>query len=972
MKKIQIEIKKVITYCLVLGILMGNAGVFGEIQATDKIQKADKANKSTFIDEKSSYRNYYSTHREASSPADEIIIDLEKYRTDNLKDTALVVIDNIKGKVIKTGDTGYVEWDFEVLREGLYNIAIEYLPIEGKGSSIVREIQINGKLPFDEAGTITFSRTFTNDGNIKTDLMGNQIRPSQIEKPIWMKRDFSDSLGYYNEPLKFYFQNGKNTLKLISIREPVVIKSLKIYQTATIPKYEEKKEEYKQKNYTKTFDQEIVIEGENASLKSDRILYPINDNSSPLTSPSSFNKKLINSIGGQKWQTPGQWLEWEFNAKEAGLYRLGIKSRQNTLAGKPSYRRIYINDKIYSDSMKIVKFPFDSQWRMNIIGGKENPESVYLQAGNNKIRIEAVVGELDELVQKVNASLSNLNAIYLELLMLVGPSPDIYRDYMFEKRLPETIKKIKEQSIILNECYTEFKRINGQEGPYSQQLKNFSNQLKKMNEKPETIASNFGDFVNNISSLGTWITTILSQPLEIDYIAFASENIPVEKVSAGVFQQLSYMFKQFLFSFFINYNSIGAMSKDASNLTVWMSSGRDQGNALNQLIINDFTANKDIIVKLELVPAGTLLPATLAGKGPDIALNNGQSDPLNYAIRGAVVDLKEFSDYNEVAKRFQKSALEPLEFRESVYGIPETQSFPMLFYRKDVLNMLGLDVPKTWDDVISMLPILQKSNLNFGLPQPYIGNLTGAGFSSYAMFLFQQGGTIYKNDGEMALLDSNEAINSFFTWINFYNEYSLPVSYDFVSRFRTGEIPIGIADYSIYNVLSVFAPELNGIWSFDQVPGTIRKDGSIDRSVASVITATAMMQNVKNKADAWQFIKWWTSSDIQNKYGNEVESIMGTAGRYQTANIDAFYNMPWSSKDFQMLTKQWQSTKGIREVPGSYMTPRYIDFAFKQAFIGTTTKTNSALIDPGEIIQNATRLINEEIREKRNEFGLDK
>lgn len=43
--------------------------------------------------------------------------------------------------------------------------------------------------------------------------------------------------------------------------------------------------------------------------------------------------------------------------------------------------------------------------------------------------------------------------------------------------------------------------------------------------------------------------------------------------------------------------------------------------------------------------ADVLLKATLAGIGPDVALNVDSSLPVNYALRNAVYDLTNFDDF---------------------------------------------------------------------------------------------------------------------------------------------------------------------------------------------------------------------------------------------------------------------------------------------------------------------------------------
>ena len=53
------------------------------------------------------------------------------------------------------------------------------------------------------------------------------------------------------------------------------------------------------------------------------------------------------------------------------------------------------------------------------------------------------------------------------------------------------------------------------------------------------------------------------------------------------------------------------------------------------------------------------------------------------------------------------------------YGLPETQSFPMMFVRKDVLADLGIDIPRTWDDVLEAIPVLQANNMQIGMINDY-------------------------------------------------------------------------------------------------------------------------------------------------------------------------------------------------------------------------------------------------------------
>ena len=108
------------------------------------------------------------------------------------------------------------------------------------------------------------------------------------------------------------------------------------------------------------------------------------------------------------------------------------------------------------------------------------------------------------------------------------------------------------------------------------------------------------------------------------------------------------------------------------------------------MIDNGFTSQTNIGVSLKLVTAGTLLPATLSGTGPDVNLGSAQGDPVQYAIRNAVLPLNDFDTFDEVTSRFSEAAMVPVTLYGTTYGLPETQTFNMLFYRKDIFAELGM------------------------------------------------------------------------------------------------------------------------------------------------------------------------------------------------------------------------------------------------------------------------------------------
>ena len=395
---------------------------------------------------------------------------------------------------------------------------------------------------------------------------------------------------------------------------------------------------------------------------------------------------------------------------------------------------------------------------------------------------------------------------------------------------------------------------------------------------------------------------------------------------------------------------------------MWVSAGRDQANIIKQLIDNYFTPETGISVNLKLVQ-GQLMNATAAGAGPDVVLQLGNAEPVNYAVRGAAYDLTQFADYDEIAARFRESALTPYRLEGGVYALPETQTFSVMFYRTDVLSELGLEPPETWEELFHVVGRLQRKNMTVGIQPPNSAAGSYNALSSMAMLLYQRGGEMYLDGNTRSGLSSLQAREAFSLWVSLYIDYELPVKYDALTRFRSGEMPVLIEDFTFYNLLQVAAPEIRGMWSFIRVPGTLREDGSVDHSVSGTGICCMLLNAAKDKDAAWEFMKWWTGADTQTRYGQEIENQLGVSARYPSANVEAFAKMPWSASELRLLNEQWPSVKGIPEVPGGYFTARHLNNAFRRVI--------NYKEDPGETLMDYVKNIDAEITIKRREFGLE-
>lgn len=937
-----------------------------------------------------SYKEYMAVYGNENRPDREIEIpagDFVRYEESDAPVTPEVRkdFDGMAGESVLTGEDSLIEFEVTVPETGLYNMSVVYYPVEGKNSDIQRSVFIDGELPYAELALLSFPRVWTNyveDSyinehgvtimNWSKDNQGNDVKPKTMEAPEWQSRYLYDSDGYVTEALSIYLEAGTHTISLLSVKEPMLINKLVLNNVSTLKSYAEVKAGWDAAGAQDARGTLITLEAEYANRTSSQMLYPQQDQSSPAISPVSPKALLNNSIGGNSWRLVGQWIEWEFYIPENGYYNIAMFDKQNFSRGIHVSRRITIDGEVPFSEMSNYAFDYGQSWREDVLEDKDgNAYSFYLEEGQHTLRMEVVLGDFSEIVGLVEEAVQQLNAIYRQVIKVTGVSPDTYRSYQLAATLPDLNAELVVARDILNEALAMLEEVAGRNTDKKTVLLTMRDQLNDLIKDEEYFVRTISSYKTNVRALGTWITQVISQPLQVDQIYIYSPEQKIKHSHTGFFAGAGFELQRLFYSFIIDYNNIGSVNEGgtAETITLWVGSGRDQANVIKSLIDENFTSQTGIGVNVQLVDMSTLLKATLVGEGPDVAvqvantngiagavLNTGNDTPVNYGIRNAVLDLTQFSDVNEVLARFPDAATLQFTYDGAVYALPETITYPVMFYRKDILAEIGLKVPETWDDVKVAMTVLAKNQMEFGML---------ANEQLFASLLYQNGGSYYNEDATASALDSDIAVGVFKDFCEFYTDYKLDKETSVEERFRTGECPLMIADYTVYNNFAVSAPDIAGLWSFTQIPGTVRDDGTVDHSVASTGLASIIMADTEHADASWEFIKWWTSAETQTQYGREMEGLMGSAARVPTANYEAFLNMPWPVEDFEALQASMEWVKGIPQVPGGYYSWRNVYNAFYMVVNNTDTS------QPREELMDKVIYINAEINYKREELGLD-
>jgi ABC-type glycerol-3-phosphate transport system substrate-binding protein len=943
-----------------------------------------------------SYNDYRASHASEAVPDRTVIIGADavvRYEESGAAAEAKMIPANDpevgagehqSGSSILTSEDSLTEFEVSIPETGMYNMSLEYFPTAGKNSDIERAIFIDGELPFKEMSLVTFSRVWTAKGERLTgangttvyswekDNQGNDVKPGMLEAPEWQTRYVYDSDGYITTPLAVYLTAGTHTVTLVSIKEPVIIGSIIFDNAKTVSSYAEVKAAYDAAGAKDTSGKQILIEAENLTKASSQMLYPQQDQSSPEVVPASSKTLLNNTVGGNSWRLVGQWLEWQFDVPDTGYYEITMHDKQNFSRGVAVSRRISIDGAVPFSELDNYEFGYSQNWKIETLSDESGePFRFYLEAGSHTIRMEVVLGDFSTIVGMVEDAVQRLNDIYRRVIKITGVSPDRYRDYQIESSLPELTGDLIATRDILNAAIERLDIVAGKNSDKKTVLLTMRDQLDDLIKDNDDFVKVISSYKVNVRACGNWITQVISQPLALDSFSIHSADTKSGISKSNFFTRAGHEISRLFYSFVIDYNQIGSVAedKDAKVITLWIGSGRDQANVIKSLIDETFTNKNGISVNVQLVDMSTLLKATLVGEGPDVAiqvantngiagavLNTGNDTPVNYGIRHAVLDLTRFPDWQEVLTRFPDAAYEQFMYNGALYALPETITFPVMFYRKDILKEIGLELPTTWDDVKVAMSVLSKNQMEFGmLPNEQL----------FASILYQHGGKYYTEDSKASALDSDIAVNAFKVFCNYYTDYKIDRSTSVEERFRTGECPIIIADYTDYNNFAVSAPDIAGLWSFTRIPGMVQEDGSIDHSVACTGLASMIMADTDYPEESWAFIKWWSSAETQTAYGREMESLMGSAARVPTANYEAFTNMSWPVSDFRALQESMQCVRGIPQVPGGYYSWRNVN----NAFYTVVTETDTA--SPREELMDKVIYINAEIDYKRAELGLD-
>lgn len=842
-----------------------------------------------------------------------------------------------------TEETDDISYTLRIPENGTYAMEISYQALESQSDFI----HLEGTLLADgvqDAFTVELARP-VQYGDIRTLRNGDQVRADTRISQQCYTVCLRETDNVTNTPMQWELAAGEASLTLKGIRTDFILYDLRLIPVEQTPAYAEVKTSEIYAG-AKPASQTLLIQAENISSASDSSLGAQYDRSDPLVSPSDAQDLLLNIAGGTSFHSDGQWMQWCFQVEESGLYTLKFKARQYYKDGLSVNRRIYIDGEIPFAEAENLAFAYSSGWQMvTLLDEKGQEAPIYLDAGVHTLRMEVVPGPEAEAIVGLTGLVSELTDIYRSVVMITGVNPDSNRDYYLERDIPELLERLQGVSEQLAGQKALLEGLSGSQSGELSSITTLQTQIESFLKKPDTIAIRLSNFKSNIDALSSFMLTISDQPLDLDYILLAVPGSEDPKTNAGFIADMGFEIQSLFYSFFPK------TEEEEEMLTVWVSVSRDQMQVIKDMTDNVYTMQTGQKVSFSLVQQG-ITEAILAGTSPDVVLYVGNTEIVTLAMRDALEPLNGYEALADIQAQCQSQSFVPYYYDGQCYGVPLTQSFPMMFVRTDVFEELGLEVPQTWEALYSIIPAIQRNNMQVGIP---------SADSTFATMLWQQGQGYYLEELTGTNLSNQTAVEVFRQYTRLFTDYDLPVTYDFYNRFRSGEMPLGITDYTEYNRLLIAAPEITGKWAMYPIPGTQTQTG-INRSVQSSSGLGGyVLANSANKEQAVEFLLWFADAQQQAAYGKKSEALLGAIGRYAPANQQALGYLAWLPEEQAVIMDQWQYVKEQPQMPGSYYTTRNLANAFRSVVYDGTNYRESLLRYAAEI--------DRELERKRAEYS---
>ncbi|MFD6280040.1 extracellular solute-binding protein [Streptomyces sp. NPDC060209] len=272
--------------------------------------------------------------------------------------------------------------------------------------------------------------------------------------------------------------------------------------------------------------------------------------------------------------------------------------------------------------------------------------------------------------------------------------------------------------------------------------------------------------------------------------------------------------------------------KKTGTLRVWLF--QEVGNKPKEKVVDaavaDFEkSHEGAEVEIEYIPVDTRAQRIKAAfndpeSAPDL-IEYGNTDTAGYVKDGGLADIsKEFAAWDE-AKDTDPTAKRSVTVGGQVYGAPLFVGVRALYYRTDVLEELGIEPPKSQDELISTAKKIHREK-----PDLY-GLAVGGAYTYGAMpFIWAQGGELADETGVTyrSAINSEKARKGIEAYTSLFGDDNCPAAKcaamggnAVITAFASGKAAMAVG--GDFNHAAVEAGTVKGKYAVVPLPG-VKKD----------------------------------------------------------------------------------------------------------------------------------------------------
>ena len=270
--------------------------------------------------------------------------------------------------------------------------------------------------------------------------------------------------------------------------------------------------------------------------------------------------------------------------------------------------------------------------------------------------------------------MSGVNDLALEITKVAGTNSDKYRDLQLSRYIPdleETLYGYAAWLYALEESAREYVDDADNVAVLSS-LVIAAEQLISLADEPDEIPYRIAELSTSTNSvnqhLANTIDNLLQNGIAIDRVYIYQEDAQLPK-APGFFASSWMSIKRFFASF--TEQSYSTTNTNSENLQVWVNRSSQYVQVMQQMIDEYFTPETGIKVDISIMPDQyKLVLANSTGSAPDVATGINYTIPYELAIRGALVDMTQFEDFQETASVYEPGFFLTGTIGDSVYAIP--------------------------------------------------------------------------------------------------------------------------------------------------------------------------------------------------------------------------------------------------------------------------------------------------------------